>query len=135
MSILERPARNRRTYLLLIFIVVLTGTSYTKYSDYLPLMVIQYAGSTLWALLIFLIIRYLFISATTLKVALYGAVVITLIESTKLYQAPWFGYIRKSYIGGMIFRHDLVTTDLYAFAGGILIGALLELLVFNLMRN
>ncbi|NOZ07604.1 MAG: DUF2809 domain-containing protein [FCB group bacterium] len=135
MSILERPARNRRIYLLLIAIVILTGTSYPKYSDLLPMFINQYAGSTLWALLIFLVTRYLFISTTTFKIALFSVVIIALIESTKFYQAGWFEVVRRSYIGGMIFRHDLVTTDLYAFAGGILLGILLELIVFNIMRH
>lgn len=123
-----KKKRNRLTYLSLIFIVMLLGLGSRKFGDFLPEFVSNYLGDTLWALMVFFIMGFLFKRSSTLKVGIYSLVFSFLIEISQLYHAPWLDSIRHNKIGGLILGFGFLWSDLICYTVGVIIGILLEIL-------
>ena len=64
----KEAERNRITYLIWIIVTMILGLSSRKFGPYLPVFVRDYAGDTLWALMVFWGIGFLFVKMSTGKV-------------------------------------------------------------------
>lgn len=120
--------RSRIIYALLIVLTIGLGLASRSKQISWPQFIIDYAGDTLWALLVFLLIGFLFPSLSTLRVAIPAALFSLLIELSQLYHAPWIEAIRHTRIGGLILGFVFLWSDLACYALGIAGGAGAELL-------
>ena len=117
--------RNRVVYLILIIIVMILGVLSRKL-DNLPVIVSLYAGDILWALMVFLIVDFVFNNKSILfniSIAImfsYG------IEISQLYHAPWIDSIRNTTLGGLILGFGFLWSDLICYTIGIFIGGIIE---------
>jgi hypothetical protein len=118
--------RSRLVYLLLLFIVVILGLASRSKSLPMPSLIAAYGGDTLWALMVFLGLGFLFPSLSTARTAAIALVFSFLIEISQLYQAPWINALRDSRPGALILGHGFLWSDLLCYTAGVILGTLLE---------
>ncbi|MDM8566737.1 DUF2809 domain-containing protein [Candidatus Halobeggiatoa sp. HSG11] len=119
--------RNRIVYALAIITVIVLGLASRRYS--LPYFIVTYAGDTLWALMVFFIIGFLFPTLSTIKVIIIALSFSFCIELSQLYHEPWIDNIRQNRLVALIIGHVFLWSDLICYTVGIIIGGLIELMV------
>jgi hypothetical protein len=119
--------RNRIVYAFMILIVIILGLASRRYSDNLPYLIGTYAGDTLWTLMVFLLLGFLFPSLSTLKVAAIALLFSFCIELSQLYHAPWIDEIRQNRFAALVLGRGFLWSDLVCYSVGVAIGAMAEL--------
>lgn len=117
---------SRLFYLLMIFIVICLGLLSRRFSLYIPDIVDLLLGDSLWALMIYLCIRMLFLNWTSKKVALMGISICFIIEFSQLYHDEWIDMIRKTTLGGLILGYGFLWSDIMAYFLGVGLGFITE---------
>jgi len=118
--------RNRNSYLLFIVIIVLSGLASRHYSASLPHLVKLYLGDALWALMVFLMVVFLFHKKSTRWVALAALVFSYSIETSQLYHAPWIDILRANRLGGLVLGFGFLWSDLVCYTVGVAFGVVME---------
>ena len=118
--------RRRIIYFFIIIIVVTLGLASRYYSRHLPHWVEMYAGDTLWALNVFLMLGFIFKKNSSLWIAIIALSFSFLIEISQLYHAPWIDGIRAYKLGGVILGFGFLWSDLICYAIGIAAGYIFE---------
>lgn len=90
---------------------------------WLPGFIAAYAGDTLWALMVLLILGFLFPSARTGVAAGSALGIAFAVEFSQLYQAEWINGIRATRIGALALGSGFLATDLVCYAVGVATGA------------
>ena len=111
--------------------VVFVGLASRRYQAVLPKFVGEYAGDTLWALMLSLLVSALLAGRTVTYRATISVVLAFLVEISQLYHAPWIDSIRNTTLGGLVLGFAFLWTDLVCYTVGIIIGAVAE---FGLRR-
>ena len=106
--------------------VVFVGLASRRYQAVLPKFVGEYAGDTLWALMLSLLVSALLAGRTVTYRATISLVLAFLVEISQLYHAPWIESIRNTTLGGLVLGFGFLWTDLVCYTVGIIIGAVAE---------
>ncbi|EDN65882.1 conserved hypothetical protein, membrane [Beggiatoa sp. PS] len=125
--------RNRIVYAFIILIIVILGLASRRYPENLPNFMAIYAGDTLWALMAFLLIGFLFPSLSILKVAAIALFFSFFIEFSQLYHAPWIDDIRQNRLAALVLGRGFLWSDLVCYSVGVAMGVMTELL-WNKLR-
>ncbi len=126
-----RDWQRRIIYLVGMAIVIVMGLASRRYGPYLPVFVEDYAGDTLWGLMVLLGISVMALGA---RVSYRGGIAMALacaVEVSQLYHAPWIDALRHTTLGGLVLGYGFVWTDLVCYATGISIGVVTDYLVFS----
>ena len=92
----------------------------------MPAFLAEYAGDTLWALMLFLFVSTLLAGRPIrIRVAISLALAF-LVEMSQLYHAPWIDSIRQTTLGGLVLGFGFLWTDLVCYSVGIATGSLTE---------
>jgi hypothetical protein len=121
--------RNRLIYALIMPIVVMLGIGSRAYFEILPDFISTYAGDTLWALMAFLVIGFIFPSLSTVKVAAIALLFSVCIELSQLYHAPWIDEIRQYRLGALVLGHGFLWSDLVCYSVGVAMGVVGEMIL------
>ena len=121
-------------YVLLAGGVIGLGLASRQYGASLP-FVYNYVGDTLWALMIFLGIGFLFPRWSTKTVALVAWLVCVGVELSQLYHAPWIDELRATRLGGLVLGFSFLWSDLLYYLAGVLVGVLVEYVGMPLLRE
>jgi glycopeptide antibiotics resistance protein len=89
-------------------------------------MIYAYLGDTLYALMMFWIMAFLFPRKSVLIVAVLSLMVCFSIELSQLYQASWIVEIRKTRLGGLVLGFGFLWSDLISYFVGVVFGFLIE---------
>lgn len=111
-----RKLNGRFTYFLLIILVVILGLI-SRQISFIPLIF----GDILWASMMFLLIKFLFIHKSLWWVSITSLLICFSVEISQLYHAPWIDSIRNTTFGALILGHVFLWTDLLAYTAGIAI--------------
>jgi len=111
----------RLTYFILIFITIILGLL-SRHIHGIPLFI----GDILWALMVFFIVKFLFIKRTIKWVIITSLLFCYAIEFSQLYQAPWINNIRHTVIGGLILGEVFSWGDMLSYTVGVAIGIFIE---------
>ncbi len=111
----------RKTYLLLIPIIMILGLASRKFSEPTS-WVFLYLGDVLWATLFYFIYRFLFIRKTDLINALISITWCFIIEFSQLYQSDWINTVRATTIGALVLGSGFLWTDLVCYIIGVCMG-------------
>lgn len=118
---------NRRwIYLTAAVATMLAGLGSRKLRNDLPPFVAEYAGDTLWALMLFLLVSTMLARSS---IAIRSAISLGLafsVEFSQLYHAPWIDSIRQTTLGGLVLGSGFLGSDLICYSVGIAIGVGLE---------
>lgn len=120
--------RNRLVYLILIIITIILGLLSRKVSG-LPSFIENYAGDTLWALMVFFIIAFVFNKKSTIFNILGAMFFSYSIEISQLYHAPWIDNLRNTTLGALVLGFGFLWSDLICYTVGIIIGAIIDKLI------
>lgn len=126
--------RSRLLYLILTIIVMILGLLSRKISG-LPKIIELYSGDILWALMVFLIIAFIFNKKSTIFTISWAIIFSYSIEISQLYHAPWIDSIRNTTLGGLILGFGFLWSDLICYTIGIIIGIIIEKLLNKKRRK
>jgi hypothetical protein len=121
-----RLIRTRFVYLLAAIVVVIAGLASRRYRGQLPAFLAEYAGDTLWALMLFLLVSTLFAGRPVPARAAISLALAFLVEVSQLYHAPWIDSLRQTTLGGLVLGFGFLWTDLVCYSVGIVTGSLTE---------
>lgn len=123
--------RPRPIYALAILIVIAAGlASRSSAATHLPPFLATYAGDTLWALTVFLVLGFIFPKAPTLTLAATAIAISFAVEFSQLYQAPWINHLRETLPGKLLLGAGFLRSDLLCYLAGVTIGTITETLVW-----
>ena len=83
-----------------------------------------YAGDTLWALMVFIGFRFLFIKEPIFKIFVISFLFSCIIEVSQLYHATWIDKLRGYRLGGLILGFGFKWSDIICYAVGCFMGFL-----------
>ena len=95
-------------------------------ADQLPKLVNLYLGDALWALLIFLIMGFIFNKLASFRLTIFALLFCYLTEISQLYHASWIDEIRSTTIGGLVLGFGFLWSDILAYSIGVSAGYLIE---------
>lgn len=114
--------RDRRIYFTLSIVTIAVGLASRRFGATLPPFVAAYAPDTLWALMVFWIIRLLWAYGTTLKVAFAALAFSYAIEVSQLFHPAWLDAIRDTRMGGLVLGFGFLWSDIVCYTVGVAIG-------------
>jgi hypothetical protein len=103
----------RIIYALLVIVVIALGIISRKVTA-IPLI----AGDILYAVMMFLLIKFLLIQLRSWRIALISLSICYFIEISQLYHAPWINQIRNTTIGALVLGHGFLWSDMIAYTIG-----------------
>ncbi|HUR36615.1 MAG TPA: DUF2809 domain-containing protein [Terriglobales bacterium] len=110
--------RSRSVYLLAAMVVVVLGLASRKFAGALPAFVGDYAGDTLWGLLVFLLIVMVFPKWSAQRIFVSTVGFAFAIELSQLYHAPWIDHVRDTTLGGLVLGYGFLWSDLVCYVAG-----------------
>jgi hypothetical protein len=118
--------RSRFAYFVGTVFIVVLGLASRRYAAELPEFIAEYAGDTLWALMVFAIVGFLAPRWSSLRVAAVALAVAYLVEASQLYHAPWIESVRGTRVGGLALGYGFLWSDLVCYTVGVTLGVMLE---------
>jgi hypothetical protein len=118
--------RSRITYLGLIIITIISGLL-SRHFSFIPL----FMGDILWALMIYFIIRFLFLGKSVKFIVIGSLLFCYLIEFSQLYKAPWINNLRHTLFGRLVLGEVFLWSDLLCYTVGVAIGFLIEIYIIK----
>ena len=116
----------RYNYLLCAIVVLVPGLASRRFRSLLPSFLAEYAGDTLWALMLFLLVSTLLAGRPILARAAISLSLAFFVEISQVYHAPWIDSIRQTTLGGLVLGFGFLWTDLICYTVGVTIGSLAE---------
>lgn len=124
------PRRSRPLYAALILLTIAAGlASRSPLAAHLPAFVATYAGDTLWALTLFLVLGLAFPREWPGMIAVSTLALSFVVEFSQLYQAGWINAVRDTRIGALVLGKGFLWSDLVCHTVGVGAGWLAELVV------
>lgn len=124
----------RWIYLTVTFVIILAGLASRKYGNALPKFIAEYIGDTLWAAMVYWGLRFLFPSASILKVTAISLLFSYCIEISQLYQVDWANAIRNTTLGALVFGHGFLWSDMICYTVGVMLSATVDSCASFLLR-
>jgi hypothetical protein len=110
----------------MLLVVIALGLASRAYAAHLPVFVARYAGDTLWATAVVLLLGLIRPTARTIHLAIGAAVIALVVELSQLAHPDWLEALRRQPGVGLILGYDFLASDLACYAVGILIGAAVD---------
>ena len=126
--------RVRFYYSVAIIITIALGLASRIYASTLPDILSDHAGDVLWAIMIYIGIRIIWVHRSLLFAAILSLLFCYLIECSQLYQAIWINDIRHTIIGGLVLGKGFLWIDLVRYTFGILLAIGLDDMMLKLRR-
>jgi len=117
--------RNRYIYFIFTLVVMGLGLLSRKLNN-LPTFVSTYSGDVLWALMVFLLIAFVFDKKSTIFITVCSMVFSYGIELSQLYHSPWIDNVRNTILGGLVLGFGFLWSDILCYTVGILMGMILD---------
>jgi hypothetical protein len=106
--------------------VIALGLASRTYADSLPSFIARYAGDTLWAAAVFLLLGLLWPEARMRSLAAGAALIALAVELSQLAHPAWLEGLRRKPGVGLLLGYDFLASDLACYAAGILIVAAID---------
>lgn len=115
----SRLIRIRFVYFIAAVVIVLAGLASRRYRGQLPALLAEYAGDTLWALMLFLLVSAVVAGRPLMVRAALAIVLASLVEISQRYHTPWIDSIRQTTLGGLVLGFGFLWSDLACYSVGI----------------
>jgi hypothetical protein len=112
------PRGERRVYAGLIILITLAGLLTLATRSRWPALGDK-AGDALWAMLVFLVISFVWPHIAGRRRALIALTISCMVEFSQLYHAPWIDRVRGHFIGRLFLGVGFDWLDLISYAAGI----------------
>lgn len=113
---------------LLIVAVIVAGLSLRAFGlkAGLPIVIVKYGGSLLWATMVYLLIalvvrrrRWPLLAGAAMTIAIS-------VEAFRLYHAPWLDAFRLTLPGALLLGRIFSLWNIVAYAAGVVLGAVVD---------
>jgi len=111
-------------YFTLICITIILGLL-SRHIPGIPLFI----GDILWALMVYFMVRFIFIKQTIKWVTVASLLFCYGIEFSQLYKAPWIDNLRYTLFGRLVLGDTFLWGDMLCYTVGVGIGVLVELII------
>ena len=108
---------SRSTYFILIIATIITGLL-SRHFAFIPLFI----GDILWALMVYFIMRFLFVTRPVKFIVLASLLFCYGIEFSQLYKSPWINDLRHTLFGRLVLGEGFLWSDLLCYTVGVGIG-------------
>lgn len=129
------PRRSRLFYASAVILVMGSGLFTRSRRMPRPSLVAEFGGDTLWALLVFLLVGFLFPGLSTARAALVAGVIAAAVEFGQMVHAPWLEALRGTLCGRLVLGRGFLWSDLVCYGVGIAIGVVAELVLRGRRRR
>ncbi len=119
-------SKSRVAYFSLIILTIIAGLL-SRHFKVIPLFI----GDMLWALMVYFIMRFLFLHKSKKLAGMAGLIFCFAIEFSQLYKAPWINNLRHTLFGRLVLGEGFLWSDLLCYLVGIAAGLLID----NLWRS
>lgn len=109
--------RSRIIYGCLVVITIIIGLL-SRHFSFIPLFI----GDILWALMVYFIVRFLFVRKPVKFIVTGSLLFCYLIEFSQLYKAPWINELRHTLFGRLVLGEGFLWSDLLCYTVGVVIG-------------
>ncbi len=116
--------KSRLSYFALIGITIIVGLLSRQFV-FVPLFI----GDILWALMVYFIMRFLFIDEPVKFIVISSLLFCYAIEFSQLYKAPWINNLRHTLFGRLVLGEGFLWSDLLCYTVGVAIGVWVERIV------
>jgi len=113
--------KTRLSYFILIILIIIIGLL-SRHIKGIPLFI----GDILWGLMVYFIVRFLFINRKVQWAVIASLIFSYSIEFSQLYQAEWINNIRHTVLGGLVLGYSFLWSDMLCYTVGITIGVLTD---------
>ncbi len=100
---------------------IVLGLASRAYRQVLPVFIGEYAGDTLYAVMIYVLICMWSPAVSPRRAVLLTGVLCCLIELSQLCQADWLNAIRHTRLGGLVLGFGFLWSDLACYVCGALL--------------
>ena len=128
-------SKRRIILLVSLLITFVIGISSRKFPVYFSNFLAEYLGDTLWAMLVFWILGFVFPKNLSFKNAIIALIFSYLIEISQLYQAEWINEIRNTTIGALVLGHGFLWSDIICYTVGIGIGLIVDITLIKRLES
>jgi hypothetical protein len=128
------PSRSRPLLFVAFAAVIALGLASRRFPFLFPAFLGKYPGDALWALMVFVALAFFRRQASTARLSILTLAISWADELSQLYQKPWINAIRRTTIGHLLLGSTFAWIDMTAYAVGVLLGALLDILLFRAAR-
>jgi hypothetical protein len=118
--------RQRLTYVGLGVVTFVVGLAVRFAPLGLPWFVVKYGGSTMWALMVYWVLAFLWPRLGVRWLALIAGVIATLVELQRLYHSPGLDAFRHSLAGILLLGNFFSVRDIVAYWLAIAVGAAVD---------
>ena len=112
------PRRSRLVYACAVILVIGLGLFTRSRWMPRPSFVAEYGGDTLWALLVFGLVGFLFPAMSTGRAASVAGAFAAVLEFGQMVQAPWLDALRAMLFGRLVLGPGFLWSDLVCYAAG-----------------
>jgi hypothetical protein len=119
----------RLLYLAGAAIVIAAGLASRQFASQLPPFVAEYAGDTLWGLMVYFLADVVLPGSPVIGRARCALTFAFAVEFTQLYSAPWIDAVRATTPGRLVLGVGFLWTDLICYTVGVATGVLLSRIV------
>lgn len=122
------PVRPSLVRAALALAVIVCGLCLRRYGFPLglPALVVKYAGSLLWATMVFFLAGALLPRLTRLQIGTIATAIAVVVEFFRLVHAPWLDAFRLTTAGALLLGRIFSLWNVVAYVGGIMLGVWLD---------
>lgn len=125
----------RLVYLIVAAVTVIAGLTVRFVPLGLPWIVMKYAGSALWAVMIYWVLALAWPQSGIARLALISGVIATVAEFSKLYHAAWLDTFRVSLPGIILLGRYFSVHNIVAYWLAIAAGAVFDAMVLRRLTD
>lgn len=112
-------------YAIAILFSIVLGLA-SRYINALPNIIVNHAGDTLWAIMVFFLFRFIFVRNSQYLALWLGFIFCFFIEFSQLYQVDWINTIRGTLLGALILGKGFLVVDLMRYSIGLVIACMMD---------
>lgn len=117
------PVRSRWRILPLLLLLPVLGLGSRSGASWLPSFVAEYAGDTLWTMMVYVCLVFVWPRLSVAQAAGAALAISFAVEFSQLYRAPWLDALRAHRLGALVLGRGFLGSDLVCYTVGALVAA------------
>jgi hypothetical protein len=123
--------RDRRIVLACVAVSIVLGLASRRYGSALPAFVTEYAGDTLWAVMVYWLLATFFRSSGAPGLFIGTIGIAFAVEASQLGRTPWLDALRADGFGALVLGSGFVWSDLVCYVAGACIAVVVDRVLFR----
>lgn len=113
----------------MLLLLPVLGLGSRSGASWLPSFVAEYAGDTLWTMMVYVCLVFVWPRLSVAQAAGAALAISFAVEFSQLYRAPWIDALRAHRLGALVLGRGFLGSDLVCYTVGALVAAGVERLL------